>query len=438
MKRGILVLTLNFLILAACTEPIAETSDLEVGEAFSNSDVRIMVLDTFTISMRTIKFDSIITSDSERLLLGRYEDDLFGTVAASNFFELSAINYSLPNNAELDSVALILGYDHYFYSDTTRLAQINVHLLSDELRADDENFYNTSMIDFDSIPLVSKTYRPEPIDEDSVHISIPDQFGEELFGLIQEKEINSNDDLREFLKGISLQPGVADQASVIGFTQDETRTYLRFFYSIPNEFEDDQDTFDLVINPFTTESIAFNRIVSDVAGTPLGAISDQEDDLSTLASNNIGYIQAGSGYAIKIEFPHIRTLYDIAGTGTVLSATLSLKPPRESYNDLLPLRDSLEVNVIDQNNEISRELRTGQGLVIGELTGENEEFEEIIYEIPVGIFVEEKLTEVPITEDALLLTSVGYNDTVNRLVLEDQDSADFEARLTITYAIYDE
>ena len=87
MKRGILVLTLNFLILAACTEPIAETSDLEVGEAFSNSDVRIMVLDTFTISMRTIKFDSIITSDSERLLLGRYEDDLFGTVAASNFFE---------------------------------------------------------------------------------------------------------------------------------------------------------------------------------------------------------------------------------------------------------------------------------------------------------------------------------------------------------------
>ncbi|MGB5817947.1 MAG: DUF4270 family protein [Saonia sp.] len=429
----------TFITILACSVDTSDIPTLEVGQDFTNTNVRLIVLDTFTVKLSTFKFDSINTSSSDRLLIGGYTDEFMGGVRASNYFEVSPQAYDLPDDAELDSVALVLGYDHYFYNDTTQVAQINVHLLTEEVQPEEDFFYNTSTLEFDLDPLVTRNYRPEPFDEDSLHISIPIEFGQQIFSLIQENDINDIDDLLENFKGFSLQPGSGEDASIIGFSRDQNRTYLRFFYSIPTEFEDEEEFLDFSISPSSEEPKAFNSIISDVSGTGLEGLIDQEIDLPSTDAQDLSYIQAGIGYATKVEFPTIRKVFDIPGTGTTLSANLQLKPLRSSYDDTLPLRDSLNVNILDQNNiEVGTLTIQSIAVVLGRITGEQEEFNDVIYEIPVGIYIDEKLNEARIVENSLVLFTEEYNSTVNRIVLQGEENRDFEAKLTLTYAIYDE
>lgn len=437
MKKRFGIVLVFGLILACSTDP-QDIPTLEVGQEFADSKVRLLVLDTFAVELSTFKFDSINSSDSDRLLIGKYTDAFLGTVSAATYMELSAQTYSLPNDAVLDSIALILGYDNYFYNDTTQLAQIRVHLLTEELRPEEDIFYNTSTLPFDPVPLTQRNYRPEPFDEDSLHISLPITAGQEIFDLIQENDINDTDELREKFKGFSLQSGVNDNGAIVGFSRNQEQTYLRFFYSEPDEFEDVEGSFDLFINPFSETPSAFNNITSDVSGIALEALTDQEINLRSTASNNLSYVQSGTGYATRVEFPTIKKVFDLQGTGTVLSAILQLKPPVGSYDDTLPLRDSLNIAILDQNNEIIGPVANGLGAVLGRISQENEEFSNVIYEIPVGVYIDAKLAETPTVENALVLFPPDFTGTVDRIVLEGPENADFEARLILTYAIYDD
>lgn len=437
MKKVLLVFGIFGAILA-CSRDSSDFPTLEVGQEFVNTNVRILVVDTFTVKLSTIKFDSINTSSSDRLLFGRYTDEYMGNVLSQPFFELSSTNYSIPNDAEFDSIALILGYDRYYYNDTTLVSELNVHELNERVRPQEDVFYNTSTLGFDSVPIVTRRFRPEPFDEDSLHISMPREFGEPIFDLIRENEINDLTDLRDTFKGFTLRPGEADNTSIVGFSRDGEDTYLRFYYNIPQEFEDDGEFFDLSINPFPEDPNAFNRIVSQLSESPLEELTDQELELPSTQSSNLSFIQAGTAYATKVSFPSLRNIFEIPGTGTVLTATLELKPPTSSYNELQPLRDSLNIDIVDVNNVITETLVNGAGQVLGRIIGENEEFSDATYQLPVGIYVDRKLLEPRIVDDALVLYTPDYNSTVNRVVLQGEENEDFEATLTLTYAIYEE
>ena len=426
------------LVITGCSIDSSDFPTLEVGQDFVNSNVRLLVIDTFTVKLSTLKFDSINTSSSNRLLVGQYFDDYVGKVSSSAYFELSPQNYRLPEDAELDSVALILGYDRYFYNDTTLVSRIQVHQLSEDVESDEDIFYNTSKLKYDSVPLVIRNYRPEPFDEDSLHISIPNDFGQPIFDGIQENEIQDIDELRKLFKGITLQPGANENNSIIGFSRDPKKTYLRLYYSVPEEFEDAENFLDLAIFSTSSQAIAFNGIVGDVTGNILETLTNQEIDLPSTSSQNLSFIQSGIGYATKIEFPNIKKIFDIDGTGSVLSATLELKPPSNSYDDMRPLRDSLDVNILDSNNVIVGQLSNVQGPIQGRITGEREEFSNVIYRIPVGVYIDQKLSEDRDVEDAIVVFAKDYNSTINRIVLQGEENKDFKAKLILTYAIYDE
>ena len=140
----------------------------------------------------------------------------------------------------------------------------------------------------------------------------------------------------------------------------------------------------------------------------------------------------------RVQFPTIKNLAEIPGTGTLLDATLRIKPPPREFNDLLPIRDSLSVNTLDQNNLLGNQLFNGLGEVYAIINENDKEFNEIVYEIPVGIYLEEELNEAPEIDNAIAIFPRNFNNTVDRIVLEGETSNDFEAQLIITYAVYDE
>lgn len=437
MKLFFSILLLVF-FLGACNQEENEIPILEIGDEFTDSNVRIISIDTFEVALSTFKFDSIITSNPKRLLVGQYDDPDFGKVAASSYFEMISLSYSIDNEAVLDSVALILGYDQYFYNDTTQVGRLQVHRLRDDVKPDEDFFFNTTEIDYDPFPIAVKQYRPEPFDEDSLHVTLPLSFGENIFNAIRDGDINNDEELLQEFKGFVLRPGENDNASVIGYSPLGSETFLRFFYTVDGEFGTEELIFDFNINVSLGIGNLFNNIDSDLTNTLFKGLIDQEIELPSSESGNKVYMQSGVGLAVKATFPSIKRITDIPGTGTVISATLQLHPPRNFYNDLRPIRDSISANLADQNNDFIGPLTTNDQPVFGVLNKEASEFNEEFYEIPVGTYVDAKLNALFEVDDGLIFYPIDYVESLDRMVLNGENNSSFAAKLILIYAIYDE
>lgn len=407
-----------------------EDSSLLAGEEFTDTDIRVYSIDTFSVTLSTMKFDSIITSTNDRLLIGQYTDTDMGTIHSSTYFQLSTYTYSIDNQAVLDSVGLVLGYDTYSYNDTTLVASLNVYKLTDKLSSDDSYFYNTSEFEYDETPLVRKTYQPTP-NKDSLLVTLPYNFGENIFNGIRDNTITDEESLYQQLKGLTIRPDANENAAIIGFSTTSAETYMRFYYSIPGELESEELTYDMSIDAY------FNHIESDVSGLPLEILTDQEDNLTSLESNNISYNQAGTGYVTKIEFPTIKDLYNIGSSGTILEATLYIEPNADSYSIFLPLSDQLLLYTIDQNNDLADQISNSVDVVTATLSTDGSEFNKIAYTVPVTEFLDKKLSESPETEDALILIPDDYTSTINKIIFNDSQKSNFNTKLIITYAVYE-
>ncbi len=441
-KSKFFILILTFVaFFVACTED--ETTSLVVGQDFTDTNIRVLEIDTFDVKMSTMKFDRIPTSNSTRLLFGKYTDPNFGEVTATSYFRLSGTTYVLPEEASLNRVELVLIYDDYFYNDTTQVLNLNLHKLTDDIepQEDDVDLYNITEIPFEATPILSESFEPR-IGRDSLTIELPTvsptDFANDLFTKIKNGDIENDEALHQELKGFTIRPGETDDGSVLGFRPGDVA--IKFYYNTPGEggeFEEENESvfqLSLDIGPFTY----FNNIKSDVSGLPLEIIDDQEVNLASTASNNFSYMQSGVGYATRIEFPSIRNLFEINGTGTVLNATLRVKPNRDSYSDLKPVDQLLGLYIVDQNNEVTQQVFNNIDFVLARLVEEDPEFGEIIYNIPVLEFVESKLNEQPITENALILLPFENESRVNSVLYNDAFNEDFEAELSITYAIYED
>lgn len=428
-----IIATVIFGFLISCTTDF-ENGPLIVGEDFTNTKIRVVSIDTFTVKMSTIKFDSIVTSATGRLLFGNYKDDNFGEVSASSFFELTGSNYSIEEEGVIDSVGIVFGYDTYFYNDTTQILNLKAHKLLSRLDTDNDNFYNTSEIDFDSSPLADISFYPEP-NSDSLYIPLPFEFGKNIFEGIKNKEIEDDESLLQVLKGLTIQSNNNDDGAVIGFAVD--KSYIRIYYNIPGELEDEEKEFDLIINSNSALS-HFNNIQSNVSSLPIHQLLDQEDELLSIDSNNLGYLQSGVGYATKIEFPSIKKINELTNSGTFLSATLYLMPNRTSYSEIKPIEESLDLYITNQNNDVIEQIMDVTGNFATKFEEEVDEFNQALYTIPVLEFVDRKLLERPETQDALVLLPAQYNATVNSLLFNDALGDDLKTKLVVTYAIYGE
>lgn len=432
VPKQVSLLILCLSIIIGCSGP-DEIPTLTVGEDFTNTNIRVISIDTLEVSMSTMKFDSIVTSNSSRILFGRYEDENFGNVKASSYFELTSSSFFIDVEAVLDSVGLVLSYDNYFYNDTTQTITINVHELLNRMDSEDGSLYNTTEFDYEPIALNTLDFLPEP-SRDSLYVPLPVQFGQEIFDGIQNNEIEDVEALVQVLKGITIQPNDTDNGAIIGFNIAES--YVKLYYTIPDELEDEERELELTINQFG--DTFFNNIQSDVSNLPLQQIEDQENPLSSIVSDNFSYQQAGIGYVTRIEFPSIKRLNEIPGTGTILNATLEIKPRNSTYSDTRPISDFLSLYVVNQNNDLTFQIANSLDFVSASLVRENEEFGNIIYSVPVLEFVDQKFLEQPETEDALILVPPEFNSTVNGLQFNDAFNDNFEAKLVLTYAILDD
>ncbi|MGJ8737860.1 DUF4270 family protein [Zobellia laminariae] len=435
MKNALVIFTC-LLILISCSTDAINSSDFEAGDTFTDSDIRVVQLDTMTVDFSTMKFDSIDTSQSARMLVGKYRDPVFGAVKTASYMELIPSSYYIDADAEYDSITFLLRPDNYYYNDTLQLNTIHIKQLTESLKpADGINFYNTSTIGFENEDLGTLAYYPRPLATDSLEIKLTDTLGQELFEDLQQKKITTYDEFKNYFYGISVQSGEDDNGSVIGFSLTSN---MRLYYSIAGENEHVQYSTDFTINTSSSPLPFFNQISADEPNEYLKTLTDQEINLSSSETDNLSFIQSGIGIATRLEFPNIKTVFDIQGQGTLLDASLKIAPAISSYNDALALRDTLSVFIVDQNNELTSQLISTDGSAAQAiLNRDNQEFNDVYYELPLSGYLEGLLSVDQESSDALILLPSNYNSTVDRFVLNTDINIQ-GTTLELTYAIYDE
>ncbi|WKX74651.1 hypothetical protein [Zobellia laminariae] len=213
---------------------------------------------------------------------------------------------------------------------------------------------------------------------------------------------------------------------------------MRLYYSIAGENEHVQYSTDFTINTSSSPLPFFNQISADEPNEYLKTLTDQEINLSSSETDNLSFIQSGIGIATRLEFPNIKTVFDIQGQGTLLDASLKIAPAISSYNDALALRDTLSVFIVDQNNELTSQLISTDGSAAQAiLNRDNQEFNDVYYELPLSGYLEGLLSVDQESSDALILLPSNYNSTVDRFVLNTDINIQ-GTTLELTYAIYDE
>ncbi|WP_339840658.1 DUF4270 family protein [uncultured Maribacter sp.] len=425
-----------FISVISCSNEIYNDSEFVAGETFTDSNIRLILIDTLTVSTSTMKFDSIATSESTRILTGKYTDTVFGTITASSYMQFLPETYYIDSEAEFDSIIMVLGYDQYYYNDTLQKNTLHIKKIIENLRPEnDDYFYNTSSIAYDENDLGFLEYHPRPLAGDSITITLANDFGIDVFSQLQEKDIVNSDEYRDYFKGIGIVPDETDNGSVIGFSKSSENTYMRMYYSTDTADESVQEYIDIQINATTYPIPFFNRVTADDPITPLQTLTNSKVNLKSSDSNNQSYIESGIGIAMRVQFPHINSLYDIPGNGTILDGILKIKPVAQSYDDHLKLRDTLAVYVVDQNNNLTETLTSTSYAI---LNRSNQEFNDIYYEIPLAYYLEELQLKDRDIDDALILLPIDYNSSVDRFIMSGNGNGANGTILELTYGIYDE
>ena len=428
----------GFLSIAviSCSSEIYNDSEFVAGETFTDSNIRLILVDTLTVSTSTMKFDSITTSESTRILTGKYTDSVFGSITASSYMQFLPETYTIDSEAEFDSIVMVLGYDKYYYNDTLQKNTIHIKKINENLKPEsDDYFYNTSNIGYDEDDLGFLEYYPRPLAGDSITITLVDDFGTDVFSKLQEKNIVNSDEYRDYFKGIGIVPDDTDNGSIIGFSKSSENTYLRLYFSTDTVDESVQEYMDIQINATTSPIPFFNKITADNPIAPLQTLTNSKVNLESADSNKQSFIESGIGIAMRVQFPHINSLYDIPGNGTILDGVLKIKPVAQSYDDYLKLRDTLAVYVVDQNNNLTETLTSTSYAI---LNRDNQEFNDIYYEIPLAYYLEELQLKDRDIDDALILLPIDYNSSVDRFIMSGNGNGENETILELTYGIYDE
>ena len=439
--RLFIISSLSLFFMFSCSDDV---KSYPVGTDFIEDEINITIVDTFSIKAGTFKLDSLVTSGSNRLLLGSLKDAYFGDLNSQTYFQVNNSDFTISSNAVYDSIGLVLNYDTYYYGDTTQVQTYKVHRLLEYFEPEDgDDFYNTSKLEYDETVLGEVSFTPRPNSAtDSVYIALDEYLGEEIFNKIRDNEIINTDDFLQYFNGLTVIPDTASGNHVLGFnfksySDLDDNSSMRIFYTEDNgdSSEDNNQVLDFFI---PASSNQFNSIETNLESTTLNTLSDSEVTIASEDTEELIFAQAASGICARIEMPTIKDLNAISDESTTLKAELIFSPLKNSYNDLRPLQESLNVYIVDSKNRIISQLTDLDGNVVYAILDQNnDEFDEnTYYSIDMGNFVETILNSEYDLDYAIMIQFESYSNVVDAVVIDNLGEDNDSIKLSITYLSY--
>ncbi|MEO1654883.1 MAG: DUF4270 family protein, partial [Bacteroidota bacterium] len=330
---------------------------VDIGDLDDNlSEFEVFMLDTFQVQSATFLFDSLATSNSNRLLVGQIQDDRLGKVSSRSFFRVVPRRFEFvpAENASFVSLTLHLNYN-YFQGDSTQEQTIEVYELDQELDfpENDNQFFNTSTIRLKEEPIGRYSFFPRPNRGETLEIPLSDLLGQTwLDSLLSEAESFSTElQFLEFFKGICIlsKSESGDQMLCFSAQENEDGEATLFLQLLYREGEKESDLFYNL--PLINPERQFNQISWDNRDSPLQALLPGES-LGSADSNHETHVLGGVGLATKIQFPSIDQFTELGIRSVFQYAELQIKPISGTYGDENPLPANLDLYVSNEQGEL--------------------------------------------------------------------------------------
>lgn len=158
IKLDLLTLLISLFLFASCER--TSTIGLEVDPT---NEIQGNLIDTATISSRTVKEDAGNTSALARYPFGFLNDAALGSTTSNLALSINVPSdaYSFGTNAVLDSAVLVLNYAGEFYGDSTATYNVDVHQLNNNL-AKENTFLSNRTYPFNSSVIANYTGKVFP------------------------------------------------------------------------------------------------------------------------------------------------------------------------------------------------------------------------------------------------------------------------------------
>ena len=326
-------------------------------------DFLVLFSDTSTVSISTVRMDSVMTGSASRMLVGSFDDPFFGKMQAATFFQTAPQGaITVPTDAVYDSLVLSLKYERssqvygnrpYFYGDTTKSMTVTAHLLKEDILSK-SIYHNNYTIPFESEPLATLTLSPRPYTQRMIQFKLPNEIGMEMFTKAKDNLLSTNDQFMELIKGFTVKSKSTDNGSVVGFQSGGDSTALRLYYHLTGN---DGITSNMI--SLSVSSI-YNSISGDRRNTELAALpASRRATLPSERSGNKSFLQEGTGIMTRLDLPHLQTLKEIKYS-VANRAYIRIKPFRQSVSRYFWAPPTIYVYYCNKNNEVLGQL-TGLG-----------------------------------------------------------------------------
>lgn len=229
------------LLLQSCTKEIEGLG----GDLIPSSDlVQALETDTFSIQTKMVWVDSVRTDRkgaSGAVLIGSYEDDVFGRTSCAAYMQLDRITSSdeIPEDWSVLRVEMDLAVQAglYFYGDVKEM-QYNVQRLTERMEVDSD-YYAFSDVAYDSENIMLRQ-DPQPssaiIEEGGSSKNILRlQLGHDLGSYLLSAGttvLNDKDAFRDYFKGLRIST-TTTAGRVARYDLGSSNTRLRVYYSTP-------------------------------------------------------------------------------------------------------------------------------------------------------------------------------------------------------------
>jgi len=334
IKLDLLTLLISLFLFASCEN--TSTIGLEIDP---KSTVEGALVDTLTISSRTVMDEVTATNNLTRYPLGYLKDPIFGTTESSLAFSLGLPNASFNFGAfsSLDSAVLVLNYAGEFYGDSTLTYSYDVHQLNSNITLD-ESFPSNREYGFFNGLVGSKTGRLYPNTKFKINDIVtgrkdtlksvapqlrikldPDFVIQNLINLTANNSIKNDAALANFFNGLRVQVNKTSSTGNGGmafFNFASATSNLSIYYKKGPV----AGPLDTVVVSFPISNAA-NRVAATIkhnyVGTPIETQLNNPNQ-----QYGVTYLQPMVGLRNKISFPTLSKFATNAGKIVVNKAEL--------------------------------------------------------------------------------------------------------------------
>lgn len=452
-QLGFLLPVIIIIFLTACQKPSIDFGASFVNNNSNSNNTSVIQIDTFTAHLSTVLVDSFPTAGTGSMLLGYYQDNLFGSVTSSAFLQIgtpsgtSGINYQ----SVYDSLVLNMRINKSFFGDTTLQQRYYVSQLDEIIQfpsSTQYTYYNNSSFPYNPSPLGFTDVTIYPTRgltsqalSDTVKIDLPDTLGQHLFEMIQ----NVSDTIRNinsfiaYFRGLTIYPDNAQghSGSMYGFKDTVT---MRMFYHQPGIYT----TYNHIDFTLNNKSNQFNRITADRSGTPLAALTTAQAnrpnplihaEVPSSQMKNATYVQSATGIQGKITFPSLSTVLALPGYLGILRAQLIFKPIVGTFSPELALPPQLILSQTDANNQLGSPIFSSGGVEYGNLYIDYSGAGITTYSYDITTYIKQQLTIGGNNTNGLMISlpSPANYTSFDRAVFGDATNKNYNITLNLYY-----